>query len=341
MPLQQSLSAFLARLRAVWRPAMYHGHGLTRDFFEGWYFKFADAAERDVWAVIPGVFLASSGIPGEESHAFVQTLNGRTGESHYHRYALREFHASEEAFDLRIGPNRFRIDSIRLEIERPEQTVSGELTFRGISPWPVTLVSPGIMGWFAYVPFMECYHGVLSLDHTVSGRLRIGNRETDFSGGRGYIEKDWGKAFPRGWVWMQTNHFPETGTCLTASVARIPWLGAAFPGYIAGLWHRGRLYRFATYTGAALVHLAITDTRVQVGFQNARYRLELDAKRSKGGLLHAPFRVAMVQRLMESLTAEVSVRLLERHTGREIFSGTGRNAGLEVGGETGSLVMEK
>jgi tocopherol cyclase len=336
-----AFQAFLARWRAVWRPAMYHGHGRKRDFFEGWYFKFADSAEQDVWAVIPGVFLASSKVPGEESHAFVQTLNGRSGESHYHRYPISEFQASTKEFDLRIGPNRFRIDSLHLKIDRPEQTMAGELAFRGISPWPVTPVSPGIMGWFAYVPFMECYHGVLSLDHEVSGRLRIGKRETDFSAGRGYIEKDWGNAFPRGWVWMQTNHFAEAGTCLTASVARIPWLGTAFPGFIAGLWHRGRLFRFATYTGAALTRLAITDTNVHVTLEGRRYRLELDAKRSKGGLLHAPFRAAMVQRLVESLTAEVSVRLLDRRTGEELFSGCGRNAGLEVGGETDSLATEK
>jgi tocopherol cyclase len=338
MSLLQSISTFPARLRAVRRPAMYHGHGLTRDFFEGWYFKFADASERNVWAVIPGVFLASSRIPEEDSHAFVQTLNGRTGESHYHRYPLQEFQASTTAFDLRIGPNRFRIDSMHLEIERPEQILSGDLAFLRISPWPVTPASPGIMGWYAYVPFMECYHGVLSLDHEVNGRLRTAERETDFSGGRGYIEKDWGRAFPQGWVWMQTNHFAEPGTCLTASVARIPWLGTAFPGFIAGFWHRRRLYRFATYTGAALTRLAITDTRVELELRDARYRLEVDAKRSKGGLLHAPFRAAMVQRLMESLTAEVTVRLLERSTGRTIFSGTGRNAGLEVGGETDSLL---
>ncbi|MCK7537696.1 MAG: tocopherol cyclase family protein [Marinilabiliales bacterium] len=29
----------------------------------------------------------------------------------------------------------------------------------------------------------------------------------DFSGGRGYIEKDWGHSFPSAYVWMQSNHF--------------------------------------------------------------------------------------------------------------------------------------
>jgi hypothetical protein len=38
---------------------MYHGHGRHSNFFEGWYFKFVDAAEEHVQAVIPGVFLAT------------------------------------------------------------------------------------------------------------------------------------------------------------------------------------------------------------------------------------------------------------------------------------------
>ena len=338
MKFSASPAPFFQGLRALRHPALFHGFGRGRDFFEGWYFKFADGAQRQMWAVIPGVFLASSKFPGQESHAFVQTLNGRTGESRYHRYDVRDFSASPSEFDVRVGPNRFRIDSIQLDIQRPEQTLSGELAFRGISPWPVTVFSPGVMGWFAYVPFMECYHGVLSFDHEVSGSLRIGGHRADFSGGRGYIEKDWGKSFPRGWVWMQTNHFAEVGTSLTASVARIPWLGRAFPGFLAGLWHGGRLYRFATYTGAALGQFAITDTRVTFSMQDGRHRLEVEAKRSAGGLLRAPFRTAMVQRLMESLTAEVSVRLLERRTGREIFAGTGTSAGLEVGGDINSIL---
>ena len=40
------LNSWRAGLRAVWQPAMYHGHGKRKDFFEGWYFKFVDAPER-------------------------------------------------------------------------------------------------------------------------------------------------------------------------------------------------------------------------------------------------------------------------------------------------------
>jgi tocopherol cyclase len=326
------LSAWLARRRAIWRPDMYHGHGLSRNFFEGWYFKFVDPTEQHVWAVIPGVFLQWH---GDEAYAFVQTLNGSTGETHFHRYPLADFHASGTEFDVRIGPNHFRADGFTLDVDRAEQRLRlrGALRFDGVTPWPVTLTSPGIMNWYAFVPFMECYHGVVSLDHAVAGRLAIDGRDVDFSGGRGYIEKDWGQAFPKGWIWMQTNHFARPGTCLTASVARIPWLGTAFRGFIVGLWHAGQLHRFATYNGAQITALTLTDTHVHWTMQNERHTLALEAERSGGGLLHAPFRTAMVQRVLESLTATIAVRLCERTSGRVLFEDRGRHAGLEVGGE--------
>jgi hypothetical protein len=84
---------------------------------------------------------------------------------------------------------------------------------------------------------MECYHGVLSFDHGITGQLTVNGEIFDFNGGRGYIEKDWGQAFPKAWIWMQSNHFEQPGTCLTASVAIIPWLRSAFSGFVVGLWH--------------------------------------------------------------------------------------------------------
>ncbi len=223
-----------------------------------------------------------------------------------------------------------------LDIQSPERTIRGELTFAGGTGWPVTPLSPGIMGWYAYVPFMECYHGVLSFDHAVSGRLTVDGETLDYSGGRGYIEKDWGQAFPKAWIWMQSNHFATPHVCLTASVAVIPWRGSAFNGFIAGLWHAGRLYRFATYTGARLERQEIDDRRVVLHYVDPRRdgcRLEIEASRATGGLLHSPERTAMLQRVMESLTASLHVRLVENATGKAIFEDTGEHAGLEVVGD--------
>ena len=154
-------------LRSTLNPASYHGHGKRPPFFEGWYYKLVDASEQARYAVIPGIFLSED---PTEHHAFVQVLDGRTGQVTYHRYRPEEFWAADRGFDLRIGPNRFTSEHLSLDIHSPELTASGELHFSDLTPWPVTLTSPGIMGWYAWMPFMECYHGIVSLDHWDPGR---------------------------------------------------------------------------------------------------------------------------------------------------------------------------
>ncbi len=325
----------------LWRPASYHGHGKTHCYFEGWYFKLVDAHRQRRVAVIPGVFLGES---PADSHSFVQTLDSASGQTTYHRYPLNEFWAHPRDFDIRVGPNRFTAQGFALNIASAERQMVGHLRFTGLTPWPVTWRSPGIMDWYTFTPFMECYHGVVSLDHAIEGMLAIDGQAVDFHGGRGYIEKDWGAAFPRAWVWMQSNHFEQPGVSLTASVARIPWLGSAFRGFIIGLLHDGVLYRFASYTGAQIERLHVTEDHVfwtisgpvTVDGRTLRHRLEITAHRDEQGidLLHAPARTAMVQRVLESLTAQIDLRLtrLERTGDTLIFAGSGHCAGLEVGG---------
>lgn len=323
-------------LRSTLHPAAYHGRGKTPPFFEGWYFKLVDATEQHRYAVIPGIFMSDD---AGRHHAFVQVLDGATGRSTYHRYPADEFRAAEEELEVRIGPNRFTEGEMSLEIDAPERTVRGRVTFQGVTPWPVSLTSPGIMGWYAWALFMETYHGVVSLDHEIAGTLEVDGREVDYAGGRGYIEKDWGKRFPEAYVWFQTNHFGEAGTSLTGSVAIIPWLWSAFPGFIVGLWREGALYRFATYTGARIEALEIGDEAVEWVLRDRDHRLEMRAVRAEGGLLQAPSTADMDRRIAETMNARVDAALYAFQDGRprRLFEGTGRHAGLEAVGDLARL----
>lgn len=313
--------------RETLHPAWFHGHNANPPFFEGWYFKVIDATEQHRYAFIPGMILTG------EPHAFIQVLDGNTARAWYHEFPLTSFWAAPDRFEVHVGPNRFIAEAMNLVIDRPDQRVVGELRFGPSTPWPVSLLSPGIMGWYAWVPLMECYHGVVSFDHPIYGSLEIDGEQIDFSGGRGYIEKDWGRSFPSAWIWMQTNHFGAPGTSLTGSVAIIPWVRQSFPGFIVGLWHADELYRFATYTGAKIEQLDVNDDRVHWVLANRHHRLEILATRgvaSAFGLLKGPDQFEMGKRVAESLTAVIRVQLTDRRTGRVVFEGDGRNAGLEV-----------
>ncbi len=318
-------------LHSTLNPAIYHGFNKKPPFFEGWYFKLVSADEKHKVAIIPGIIL------GKNGHSFIQVLEGVSGRVDYHAFPLPDFQAERNRFGLNLGGNLFDDRSLSLNIERPEGHLSGEVRLGELQPWPVTLLSPGIMGWFAWVPRMECYHGVLSFDHPLEGSLTLNGVAMDFSGGRGYIEKDWGKSFPAGWVWFQTNHFSGQRACITASVAIIPWLGSAFRGFIVGLWLDGKLYRFATYTGARLESLEILEDRVEWVLRDARFRLALTARRAQGSPLRGPTRVDMGQRVLETLNASIQVRL-ETVQGALIFEGEGRHAGLEVMGDLPRLL---
>lgn len=311
-------------------PLRYHGKPRQRPpFFEGWYYKLVDATEQHRYAVIPGVFLT------QDPHAFIQVLDGATGQATYHRFPLEMFWAADDRFEVHIGANRFTMATMALAIERPEQSVVGQLRFGSATPFPVSVISPGIMGWYAWVPAMECYHGVISLDHHIYGELQIDGRSISFDGGRGYGEKDWGRKFPEAWIWFQSNHFSTPGTSLTASIAVIPWGPGAFPGFIIALWHEGQLYRFATYTGAATESLVVSDDTVHWVVGDSKYRLEMTVMQSAGsrfGLLKGPDDTAMGKRVDETLGATVEAHLTQKTGDRSktIFHETGRNAGLEV-----------
>lgn len=323
-----------AWVRGVRYPHAFHGHGRSGGFFEGWYIKAVNADRSQRWAIIPGVFRGTSG-DGETDESFVQVLDGLTGRSWYHRFDAEEFRASDREFAVAVGPNLFDARGATLDLPQ----LSGRLEFATpMDPWPVTWREPGIMGWYGFVPFMECFHGVVSFGHDLDGALSVEGVERSFAGGRGYIEKDWGKAFPAGYVWMATNHVdtaPEAS--LVASVAIIPWLRSSFRGFIVGLRHDGRLFRWTTYNGTRETRLSIDDDAISWRLTGPDGTLELDARRVRGGLLRAPERTAMHERVEETLDADVLIRHVSA-TGEVLLEGSGACAGLEVYGDIERLV---
>jgi len=167
----------------------------------------------------------------------------------------------------------------------------------------------------------------------------LNGKAMDFTGGYGYIEKDWGKSFPSGWVWMQSNHFSRPATCLTASVAIVPWMGFSFRGFIVGLWVDEKLYRFTTYAGGRIERLKISETTVDWVLRNRTHRLFITAQRAEGGSLKGPTPLDMGKRVVETLNASARVRL-ETLKGELIFDDAGEHTGLEVSGEVERLVTK-
>ncbi|MEM9820440.1 MAG: tocopherol cyclase family protein [Bacteroidota bacterium] len=319
------------RWRATWNPDMYHGWGRQQNYFEGWYFKIVDPKEQYVFAIIPGIAMEPDG----KKQAFIQVLDGKACKAAYHKFAAEDFQANDQVFGLQLEKQFFSDHTLRLNL--PE--LKGELKLNQLYRWPKMLGAPGIMGWYSFVPFMQCYHGVVSMNHTLTGQLDIGGQTVHFDGGKGYLEKDWGRSFPSSWIWTQSNHFDaEDPVSIMASIARIPWLGSHFIGYIVGFLFQGQLYRFATYTGA-MMKAQLGEEQIDLAFKDRRYRLVIKAQKGPGGELVSPLSGAMTGKVNESMQARLHVQFYDQEKLR--FEGEGRNAGLEAAGPVEELLTDK
>jgi tocopherol cyclase len=328
--MQKKKMILLNKLRALFDPERYQGWGNTRKYFEGWYFKIVNASETRAYAFIPGIAMDEDG----QSHCFVQVLDGKKKKSEYYSFSASLFKPAADGFEIYIDKNYF--SSERIEIHLPE--IKGRLSFSGIVPWPYRWYSPGIMGPYTFVPFMECNHGIVSMDHSIEGYLTINGEETDFTGGRGYTEKDWGHSFPSAYIWMQSNHFNYPGISFKASVARIPWITGSFTGFIAGLWLNKALYSYTTYNKSSLKRLALSDSHIELEFQNQRTVLKITAPLENSTPLASPLKGFMSGRIEESMTSVVNLLLIDRHSNQIIYQGEGRNTSVELSGNIETLL---
>lgn len=319
----------------LFKPEIYQGDKKLRNYFEGWYFKIVSEDESRVFSFIPGISLNA-----KDPHSFIQYIDGITGESRYVRYRIRDFFYEKDRFEVRIGCSFFSTEKMELNITEPGFTVYGEIDFRSITPFPSSIFSPGIMGWYSFVPRMECKHAVVSMNHLAHGKLKINNRVSYIKGGRGYTEKDWGTSFPSAWIWTQSNNFDDPGVSVMLSVAKIPWLGSFFMGFICFLLYEGNVILFSTYNNSKLQLNDYDDSRIIIALQNRKYKMSLEIERKKSGELLAPVKGEMSRMIKESVDSVVNVSLSEI-SGNVLFSGTGRRAGLEVTSNIFELLQGK
>ena len=136
---------------------------------------------------------------------------------------------------------------------------------------------------------------------------------------------------------MHSNHIADSpDTSLVASVAIIPWLTGEFRGFIVGLQHEGRLHRFTTYNKSKELQLQVDDSHVRWRLSGPDGELELRAERKRGGLLHAPLRDAMHQRVEETLDGQIEIKLTEK--GKILLDSTADIAGIEIFGDIEKLL---
>ena len=235
-------------------------HGLTKkhSFFEGWYFKHIQ--DGNFFAVIPGFHIDHAG----RRFAFIEVLTNQF--CYYIHYPFSAFEVCKNHLDIQIGENHFSTRGIRLFIDTPELSLRGAIHYTSFEYIPYDTMGP-----FCFLPFLDCYSNIISLSHSTSGFVKLNGQIIDFDKGKGYIESDWGRSFPKYQLWTQCNSFPtETSCAIVVNIASLHFLNTTFIGCVCAITYQQHHYHFATHLGAKLTEASSRGFILTQGY----YRLE-------------------------------------------------------------------
>lgn len=310
---------------------MFRGKRKNKTYFEGWYFKQVSSDAKSIISIIPGVSQDCL-----DTHSFIQIITdlGRTGNRRmlttcYLKYAIDDFRYKKNPFRLMIGDNLFDRNGIVLNIKNDDYNIKGNVRFSQFTKIHRNITSPSAMGYFAYFNFMECNHDIISMNHSLKGKVDINGEIIDLKDGRGYIEKDWGTSFPSEYIWLQSNHFEVNNTSIMISVARIPFLGLEFQGFICNLILDGREFRFATYNNSKIIKYICSGDSINIIISKGKQQLIIKAKICDYlGILKAPINGGMDKMIKEGLAGYVDIKLL--YDSYPMFEGRGNPCAIEV-----------
>lgn len=254
--------------------------------FAGWYFKHQKG--DSMVAFIPG---------RAQSGAFVQMISPEGSR----QFAVS--HLSVRGGVLRADGCLFSRRGCRIRLPG----VRGEIHYGPFAP-----LGSHIMGPFRFF-LMECRHEVLSMAHALRGSVTVGGHLYDFDGGLGYAETDSGISFPRSYLWMQCNDFPEPCSLMLA-VARIPFGVFAFRGCICAILYRGKEYRLATYRGVRISFFSPEHIRLSQG----PLTLEVEMTPARAG---HPLRALKQGRMSHTIreSCDVHLRVSLTQKGKRVF----------------------
>jgi len=257
--------------------------------------------------------------------------NGKITRTGYHRYPLADFIYNDDPFINQIANNVFTETAISVRLEDHNMKMEAAFGLGPFHPIRKTLLMPNMMGFFAYIPDMECYHDVISMNHRFHGLLRVDDQVIGFHEGKGYIEKDWGTSFPKKYIWIQCNHFKKENLSVFCSAADIPFRKKSFTGFICCLVIDQTEYRFATYNNSKFELERVADDQILLSFQSRTAKLRIEASLKGAGELIAPHQGRMQDVLKEGNSGRVTIRFYHKQSGF-VYEDAGDMAGIEIFG---------
>jgi hypothetical protein len=243
--------------------------------FEGYYWRLVDPAARVVVVVLCGVCRPAEGTwatvaiaahpGGFARHAEVEPALTEVGRLGVRAGSVLSGTASR--LTARLGDDAWVDVRLRCRVAGP----------RGA--W-------GTLGLAHALPGLDQYWHPVVLSAAVEGEARIGGRRLRLDGARGYVEKNWGPAFPQRWWWGHADAFPggDVTVAFAGGPVRLGPRTLALTGAVVRLGTRV----IRLIPPAALVRASAGEGRWRVEARSPRHLLRLEGTGGRPHLLPVP-----------------------------------------------------
>lgn len=192
-------------------------------------------------------------------------------------------------------------------------------------------------GFLSYLQIFEPGWQILMAHGLATGWIEWNGKRYDFTNAPAYGEKNWGRAFPQKWFWLNCNSFNnEPDLALTAGGGRrgvLWWMESAA---LIGIHYRGTFYEFVPWNSEVSWQIQPWG-EWQMQARNANYEVELTGTTDEAGTpLRAPTEQGLIFVCRDTMKGLLNLELRERGWGKSkiILKASSSLCGLEIGGDS-------
>jgi tocopherol cyclase len=339
----------------------YHWDGVTRRFFEGWYYRVTLPKCQQTFAFMYSIEDPIGGQPvsggaaqilAPQGEYFCRTFPDVTGFwawkhalglGHWGKTNLQSSpsYLTPEEFDRHIDQGYQGTATWhqgRLADPGTGQTARWAYAIQPIYGWGnPNQAQQSTAGWLSQFQIFEPGWQILMAHGLATGWIEWNGDRYDFYQAPAYSEKNWGGAFPKKWFWLNCNAFEnEPHLALTAGGGRRGVLWWEEEVAMVGVHYQNQFYEFVPWN--AQVEWEIHPWGYwQMAAQNARYEVKLVGTTSQTGTpLRAPTQDGLAFCCRDTMNGHITLELRELHFGGRstlVVKAQSSLCGLEVGGD--------
>ena len=270
---------------------------------------------------------------------FIEVIDGIDGSIYYQEYPLNDYYSDKRKMYCKINTSLFHHSGIDLNISSPKGEIKGRIKFtEDFQPVNKSLLSPGIMGIYSFVPNLKSYISIISVSNRIGGYLKINDREINFNNGSCSIQKNWGKDYPESWIWISCHTFTEDNTALLLTISKDRLYGINQLVSIGYFHTKGKKVNLSKYAGTKITNARTDGRSLFIELENRKHRIDISVIPRVHGEVLLPSIELSERKIKES--SDATIHLNYYYKNKLFGSFEGIHGGLNVVGDIISDINE-